>query len=369
MPKADTADIVIVGGGVIGLSIARALGTRASRDILLLERSSLGAEASFAAAGMLAPQAEADNSDPFFTLACRSRDMYKDFCSALLEETGIDVELDTTGTLYLALNEKDVKENEERYRWQTRAGLPVDKLTAAAARQLEPCISEDVHMALRFPQDGQVENRRLVSALTASAQKHGVRIETSVTVQSIRCTGDRVAGVETSRGFVDTRNIIVAAGAWTSFLSPDKALPQIRIEPIRGQMICFDCKPPIAQHVIYTRRGYLVPRRDGRLLAGSTSEASGFDKRVTAAGMHSILSAALEISSRTAQLSFTDSWAGLPPRAPDGLPVLGPCAEIRGLFYATGHYRNGILLAPITGELIAQAITESSVSTLMEPFS
>lgn len=367
--RADAAGIVIVGGGIIGLAIARALAIRGTKDILLLERGNLGAEASFAAAGMLAPQAEANSCDPFFTLACRSRDMYSDFASALLEETGVDVELDATGTLYLAFSEKDLTEIEERYLWQTRAGLAVDKLTAAEARRLEPAISEDVTMALRFPHDIQVENRRLITALTATAQKHGVRIETSVTVESICFAGDRVAGVRTASGKVDACNIILAAGAWTSCLSADKALPQIRIEPVRGQMICIDCNPPIARHVIYSRRGYLVPRRDGRLLAGSTSEASGFDKRITAAGINSILSAGLEISPRIAQLSLLDCWAGLRPRAADSLPVIGPCAEIEGLYYATGHYRNGILLAPITGELVARAITESSVSTLLEPFS
>jgi len=369
MPKPEAAEIVIVGGGVIGLSIARALAIRGIRDVLLLERGSLGAEASFAAAGMLAPQAEADTQDCFLTLACRSRDIYEDFASALLEESGVDVELETTGTLYLAFDEEGVKENEERYRWQTRAGLPVDKLTAADARRLEPCVSEDVVAALRFPRDMQVENRRLVSALTISAQKQGVKLRTGVTVQSICFSGERVTGLETSCGLVNTRNIVVAAGAWTSFLKADKALPQIRIEPVRGQMLCFECNPPITRHVIYSRRGYVVPRRDGRLLAGSTSEATGFDKRVTAAGINSILSSALEIAPQIAQLPFVDCWAGLRPRAPDGLPVLGACAEIKGLFYATGHHRNGILLAPITGELLAEAITESTVTAVMAPFS
>jgi glycine oxidase len=139
-------------------------------------------------------------------------------------------------------------------------------------------------------------------------------------------------------------------------MSPDSALPALSIEPVRGQMLCFDSNPAICSHVIYSPRAYVVPRRDGRLLAGSTTEHAGFDNRVTAEGVGSIHSAAMEISPRIGTLPLKETWAGLRPRTPDGLPVLGAYAEIEGLFYATGHYRNGILLAPITGELIADAV-------------
>jgi glycine oxidase len=148
-----------------------------------------------------------------------------------------------------------------------------------------------------------------------------------------------------------------------------KSLPSFGIEPVRGQMLCFEANPQIARHVIYSPRGYLVPRRDGRLLAGSTTEHAGFDRRVTADGVRSILSAALEISDRVGALPLQASWAGLRPRAADGLPVLGPYAEIDGLFYATGHYRNGILLAPITGELIAGAVVDKMNPTVLNIFS
>src|SRR6266851_1743745 len=161
----ETADVVVVGGGVIGLVIARALSLRGLHDVLLIERNSLGAEASFAAAGMLAPQAEADCADEFFYLACESRDMYPAFAASLREESGIDVELEPTGTLYLAFTEHDVNEVEKRYQWQSEAGLAVERLTAGAARSLEPAISEKIRGALKFPLDMQVENRRLINAL------------------------------------------------------------------------------------------------------------------------------------------------------------------------------------------------------------
>lgn len=368
-----TADVVIIGGGVIGLTIAHALTLRGVSDVLLVERARLGKEASAAAAGMLAPQAEANEADDFFNLCCLSRDMYPTFVAALREETGIDSELDRTGTLYLAFTEHDQSELEHRYDWQVRAELAVQKLTSTEARTLEPCISERVRGALKFPNDIQVENRRLLSALIAANEKFGVRLMTATTVESIRINRGRIEGAETSRGFVSTGKIVVSGGAWSSFIKIRNAdSPNPRIEPVKGQMVCFDSTdstPNLARHVIYSPRGYLVPRRDGRVLAGSTTEHAGFDKEVTALGVHSILSNALEISPRISDLPLIGFWAGLRPRAHDSLPVLGSGEEIRGLMFATGHYRNGILLAPITGELIADAIVDNVISPDLRAFS
>jgi glycine oxidase len=170
----ETANVAIIGGGVIGLAVARALALRGVRDVLLIERTSLGAESSSAAAGMLAPQAEANRPHEFFYLTCQSRDMYPTFAAALLEETGIDIQLDTTGTLYLAFTEHDEDELEQRYVWQEKAGVPIEKLGGDAARKLEPSICEDVRAALRFPLDTQVENRRLISALAVANERLGV---------------------------------------------------------------------------------------------------------------------------------------------------------------------------------------------------
>ena len=213
----QASEVVVIGGGVIGLSIARALALRGVRDVLLIERAKLGAEASSAAAGMLAPQIEADSIDDFFDLACRSRDLYPDFARALLEETGVDVELDTTGTLYLALTEHDLRELDDRLAWQTRAGLLVEKLSAAQTLELEPCITARVLGALRFPHDMQVENRRLLSALANSIQKHGINVRTETIVNSLLIERGRINGVETSSGFVRCSTVVVAAGTWTSF--------------------------------------------------------------------------------------------------------------------------------------------------------
>ena len=364
------AEVVIIGGGVIGLTIARALAQRGVRDLMLIERGRPGAEASWAAGGILAPQVEVDRHDEFFQLACASRDLYPDFAASLKEETGVDVELDTTGTLCLGVTPKDEAELRHRYEWQQGEGLEIEWLKGDEARRVEPCVSANVSCALRFPNDFQVENRRLIGALVRANEELGVQFVTGSNVNAIRIEHQRVRGVETSYDFVATPIVIVAAGAWASLIkSPDAKLPPIKIEPVRGQMICFAAQPEITSHVLYSSRGYLVPRRDGRLLAGSTAEYVGFDKSTTVAGIDAIKSMALEIAPETAGLSMIDSWAGFRPRAKDGLPVLGSCSGMEGLFYATGHYRNGILLAPITGKVIADAIVDGVVPDHLRAFS
>lgn len=360
----ERADVAVVGGGVAGLAAARELARR-GLGVAVLEDGRAGS-ASRAAAGMLAPQAEADYPDDFFALLCASRDMYTAFAAALSEESGLRVELDQTGTLYLALDDEDVEEAERRFAWQSRAGLEVERLTAEEARALEPNISPDVRMALRFPRDWQVESRRLTVALDAAAEAQGVRIIRAVEAQGVRVQGGRVAGVVTSAGELEAGAVVFAAGAWTSALHKfsDDGNPFLnddpRIEPVRGQILCYqqrDARTPLVRHVVYGTRGYLVPRSGGRLLAGSTTEPGVYDCRVTEEGTRSIAARAAELAPAVAALEVADSWAGLRPCARDRLPVLGESADVRGLFYAAGFYRNGILLAPAAGEIVADLVT------------
>ncbi|HEX8137305.1 MAG TPA: glycine oxidase ThiO [Pyrinomonadaceae bacterium] len=367
---AGWADAVIVGGGVIGLSIARALAGRRVGRVLLIERGRVGAGSSRAAAGMLAAQAEANAADDFLRLTCASRDLYPSFADALLEETGLSIELERTGTLYLAFTEEDEAEIASRHEWQKRAGLNVEALTVDEVRHREPNVSPEVRRALSFPQDVQVENRRLVAALAVSLERAGVQLVTGVSVLSLMVERGRVTGVETSRGKLSSPVVVLAGGAWTSFIEHGAAGPMpFRVEPVRGQMLCFESNPRAFRHVIYSPRGYLVPRLDGRLLAGSTTEHAGFDASVTGGGVHTISKHALEIGPIVGRLPLQDAWAGLRPRATlDDLPVLGGSAEVGGLYYATAHYRNGILLAPLTGELIADEITTEKRPPLLEAF-
>ncbi len=372
--ETTAADVVVVGGGVIGLAVARALAKRRVR-VTLIERGELGMESSRAAGGMLAPQAEADRADAFFELACASREMYPAFADSLREETGIDVELERTGTLYLAFTEADERAIAHRYHWQKNASLMVERLTSEEARMLEPCIAPHVRAALRFPLDVQIENRQLVKALAASIEKLGVRLLTHTEVEALRIERGRVEGVETSRGFVAASAVVIAGGAWSSLIEARSntsscEIFSIQIKPVRGQMLCFKAEQTIARHILYSPRGYLVPRRDQRVLAGSTTEDVGFDKRVTQEGTRAIMAHAIEIAPIALdRLQLIDAWAGLRPRAEDEHPVIGAAIDVGNLFYATGHYRNGILLAPITGELIADLITEKVTPPELRAFS
>ena len=370
--QTSAPDVLIIGGGVIGLAIAHALARRGVQDLTVIEKNEFGREASWAAGGILAPQVEADSDNDFFLLACASRDLYRDFAETLQIETGIDVQLDTTGTLYVAFSEEEEVELRTRFAWQREQGLAVEWLDRDAARKLEPRLSEQVRCALRFPNDFQVENRRLVEALLTANERLGVRLHSDCEAKALKIEDGRVAGVETSQGIISAHCVVLAAGAWSSSLTSLNSavtLPRLEVEPVRGQMLCFNPAERLARHVIYSSRGYLVPRRDGRLLAGSTTESVGFEKRVTNDGINSIKSMAVEIAPAVESLTEVDSWAGFRPRAKDGLPVLGPTRHLAGLFYATGHYRNGILLAPITGELLAEAILSGTPPALLSPFS
>lgn len=362
------ANVLIIGGGVIGLTIARALAQRGVTNITITEKNEFGLEASWAAGGILAPQVETDKVDDFFRIACASRDLYPSFAESLQVETGIDVQLDTTGTLFVAFTENEEAELRSRFEWQRSQGLAVEFLERAAAHELEPCLAAPVRCALRFPNDYQVENRRLVQALLVANERLGVRLRRGCEAFTLEIKNRRVAGVETSQGFISAVSIVLAAGAWSSSINCTKSLPPIDVKPVRGQMLCFEPPQRLARHVIYSARGYLIPRSDGRVLAGSTTEEAGFEKRITDEGVKAIKSLAVEITPALKSLAVIDSWAGFRPRAKDGLPILGPIRDFSGLFYATGHYRNGILLAPITGELIAEAILSGASPPLLSPF-
>ena len=377
-------EVLIIGGGVIGLSIARELSKKGVKKIEILEKNSVcGMEASDAAAGMLAPQPEADRADDFFHFCQASRDLYPDFARELFEETGVDIELDRTGTLYLAFTEKDAEELEKRFVWQKKTNLNVEKLSAREILKIEPNVSPDVLFGLRFPMDWQVENRRLVEALGKSLPKQKGSIERpfnadgslSGTAKKLLFEKNRVVGVETEHGEIFARVVIIASGAWTSLIKDEfNLLSSIKVKPIRGQMIAFkeDCASNnyvrLFRHVIYSSRGYVVPRKDYRILVGATVEDVGFENRTTGAGAAVLLNTAFEISPLFKNLSLKNSWSGLRPFAADGLPILGAFPDIENLFVATAHYRNGILLAPLTAKILANEVVGDSTSEYLKTF-
>lgn len=368
MANINPIDVLIIGGGVIGLSIARELYKQGVRRIVLIEKGVCGEESSWAAAGMLGPQAEANETGAFFDMTVESRGLYPDLAAQLLEETGIDVELDRSGTLYLAFTDEDVAEVHERFRWQRKAGLAVEHLSAEAARQAEPFISPDIRGALFFPNDWQVENRKLLAALRRYAELNGIEILENTNVEKLIVDGGRVTGAVTAAGRIAAGQTVLATGSWTSLIKLGDLEMPVRVEPVRGQIIAFQTAKRLFRRVVYSRRGYIVPRVDGRILAGSTSENVGFDKSMTDEAASRLREMASEIAPGTASLEIAGRWSGLRPHAMDGLPILGSLEGIDGLFIATAHYRNGILLAPLTAKLVADNLVSGADSEYLRSF-
>jgi glycine oxidase len=367
----EQTDVVVIGAGVIGCAVAWRLG-QAGMRVVVVERGRVGGEASHAAAGMLAPLAEAEREDEFFNLTAASLATYAGFARELKASSGVDVEYRDEGTLCLALTENDEEELERRWRRLHEAGLNVRRLNAGCALKLEPLLNQTLRFALKFPGDHQVDNRRLMTALHGAARNAGIEFLTHTEARELLTENvagrSRVSGVLTARGEIHTRTVVIAAGSWSSLLRCDEA-QRFEVEPARGQMAALEMPAPAARHVIYSRRGYLVPKLGGYLIAGSTTERVGYDKRVTAGGMASVINNAIEIMPCVAGQAVIETWAGLRPRAPDDLPILGPDPRVEGLIYATGHYRNGILLAPITARAIGELVVKGESSVDLAPFS
>jgi glycine oxidase len=369
----EQVDVVVIGGGVIGCATAWRLAQAGVRTIVV-ERGELGSEASTAAAGLLSPLAEAERADDFFRLCVASRALYPDFALELRETTGVDVEYRTEGTLYLSLSDDDDEELERRLAWQ-RASLPggsrIERLRLNDVLALEPLVSKKTRWALKFPDDNQIDNRRLMLALPAAARAAGVRFMTHTEVRSVSVEQNRVTGVMTTFGELKAPRVILAAGSWSSLITAGdgRSLPGLDVVPVRGQMVALEMPNPAVQHVIYSSGAYIVPRLSGYLIAGSTLERVGYDKRLTGGGLASVIERTVRMMPALSDAAIAESWAGLRPCTPDELPILGFDPQIEGLIYATGHYRNGILLAPITAQVIAELTIKGETSTDLAPFS
>lgn len=361
-------EVLIIGGGVIGLSIARELNKNGVVRITVVDRRATGAEASWAAAGMLAPNIETDTSEDFHRFGTEALDMYPDFADELFAETGVDIELDRSGTLCLAFNESESTELAETFRRQKLRDVPVEYLSGDDVRRLEPLVSRSAHDALLYPADWQVENRKLMSALRTFAERSGVRIVENLDVSELIVDGAKVLGVKTAVGEMRADITILATGAWTSLIKIGDAFIPGSVKPIRGQMISFESEARRISRVIYSPRGYVVPRADGRVLVGATVEDVGFDKSVTTEGIESLRMAGGEIIPRLGDLEITEQWAGLRPFAADGLPILGDIPGYRNGLIATAHYRNGILLAPKTAEIVTKKIVDKVESPYFPSF-
>jgi glycine oxidase len=342
-----TVDAAIVGGGVAGAACALRL-SQAGLSVAVVERGEPGLESSWAAAGILGAQMESPGPGPLLQLCLASRALHGALAEELLELTGIDVGYRKSGVLELAFAARDEEEQRARHAWQTAAGLLVQRLSAHQCRERGG--SPRARSGLFFPDDGRVDNRLLARALWKAAERAGARF-VRADARAVLVRGDQVAGVELSQGRVDAPRVVVAAGAWSALL-PGARIAAGAVRPVRGQMIALGIAPPF-QAVIRGAAGYAVPRGSDRVIVGATVEEVGFDKSLTAEGIGRMRELADLLSPSLAEAPIVEEWAGLRPGSADGLPLLGlPVAGPRGLAVATGHYRNGILLAPITGELV-----------------
>ncbi|MFL6214754.1 MAG: glycine oxidase ThiO [Blastocatellia bacterium] len=358
-------DVLIIGGGVIGCAVALRL-AHEGLQVAVTERGRVGCEASRAAAGMLSPQAEASEPGPFLDLCLRSRVMYRDFAERLKDASGIDIEYRDDGTLCIAMAGEDPNQIARWTSWQKAAALPLEELSAGDLHALEPYLSESTARGVFIPGDHQVENRRLMDALDAAIRNAGVEVIEGAEVARLIIERDRAVGIVCNDQTIYAGAVVVAAGSWSSRLLQPAGL-RVRVTPARGQMIALRGAAARLRHVLHSSRAYIVPRNDGRVVVGATVEYVGFNKAVTAAGVRSLLDAAIEIVPRLADCEIVEAWAGFRPDTEDHLPVIGPC-EIANLWLATGHFRNGILLAPITAELLARCITQQTVPDELRPF-
>ena len=360
------SDTVIIGGGAIGLSLAYQLALEKA-SVTVLEKGQMGQEASTAGAGILSPQAEMDQMSPLTELCVASRNLYSDFVQEFISRTGVHIEFSKPGLLYVALSEEEQIELEKRYQWQRKTGLAVQRLARQEVLQVENELGPEVRSALFFPEEAYVDNVKLLEALIIACGLLRVRLVTGCQAISLWSEGQRVKGVDTNLGMWPAEKVIIAAGSWSSMINIP--LPyKVPITPARGQLVAVKSPTLFLNHVIYSAKGYLVPRRDGRVFLGSTVEWVGYNKNVTLEGLHHIISGALAIFPGMKSLALSSCWAGLRPYCEDGAPVLGS-TEIEGLFFATGHFRNGLLLAPITAKLMTDLIITGRLPRLLESFS
>ncbi len=358
-------DVAVAGAGLIGLAIAFELAGRGA-TVRVYDRAEPGRAASWAAAGMLAPFSESTGDDALEALCAASLAEYPAFVERVRDRSGVDPRLHLDGTVHTAFDDAELAAFAARSGELARRGVASEMLDRSQTLAAEPWIGAGVRGAMLVPAEGHVDNRRLGRALAAACRELGVSIARTQSLR-VECDARRVLGVRSDDGFTPAAAVINACGAWAGSLDgvPETARP--KVEPVKGQMLALEMPVGFVRRVTRVPGAYLVPRDDGRLLVGATVERTGFDARVTAQGVHALLDAVVAAAPSLGAFSISETWAGLRPGSRDGRPFLGQTA-VRGLFVASGHYRNGILLAPATARLIAGAV-EGRDGRELAPFS
>jgi glycine oxidase len=358
-------DVAIAGGGVIGGAIALEL-ARAGMRVGLFDRQQPGQEASWASAGILSPAPENPATVAMVPLGKTSLSLYPEFIAQVEEISGKSAGFRAKGTLEALFSHDTKAELSTIIALHHGLGLKAEPLRAEDARELEPALSEDMEAAVLRPDECSVDNRALTSAVLDAAQRSGAEISSGNGAKAIWREGDRCRGLILQNEKVEAKWTIIAAGSFSAAIEGVAVYAPVR--PAKGQMVALRSEDVEIERVLWSEHVYLVPRNDGRILAGATVEYVGFDKRTTAGGIEKILSAAIELAPSLANARIEETWAGLRPDTPDHLPILG-VTDLDGLLMATGHFRSGILLTPITARLIREWITEQRVSMDWDRFS
>jgi glycine oxidase len=360
------SDVLIIGAGAAGLSVALAVARRGG-SVTVLDRTGPGAGASSTAAGVLGVQGEIEADCPLGRLCVASLRRYPAWAADLTARTGIDVGLRASGGLWIAFDAAEVDGAAARAAWAAPLGMPVDRIDAAAARAIEPALAPDIAGAARFAGDARLDPPALVKALQVAAAREGVAIRAGALARRVLVEDGAAAGVLLEDGAVVRAGaVVLAAGTWSGLVE-GAGLPATAVWPSRGQIVELLTEPPLLGSIVYAPGCYLSPRDDGRVLIGSTLERVGFRPGVTAGAVQALLAAAIRAVPALAEASVNRTWSCFRPATPDELPLLGP-SPIARLFLATGHFRNGIVLAPITGEILAAAIAGDPPPVDVAPF-
>lgn len=360
--KVSSWEVVVIGGGVIGAACARAAAVRGLR-VAVCEPGPTRAAASAASAGMLAAQVE-PTDDWLRPFGVRGRDLYEALAPALRESTGIDVGFWRAGIVSVALDYRSAEQLSEAVARQRQAGLRCDWLEPADVADRYPGAAPGCHGALFAPEDGAVDAAALTRALLADARRLGATV-TRTRVQRIVTAKGRVTGVATGDATLSAAHVVIAAGAWSAQIG---GLPRpLPIEPVRGQMAAAPWPAGTPPTILYSDQGYVLAR-GGEALMGSTMEHAGFSSRVTKAGIAGIMGTVAHLLPALTARPPARTWAGLRPMTPDGQPIVGPDPDIAGLWYATGHGRNGVLLAALTGDIVGNLLTSEAMDLDLAPF-
>jgi glycine oxidase len=358
---ANSPDILIIGGGVVGLTVAYVFAREGLR-VTVVDRKEFGQEASWAGAGIIPPGDPQHAVSPFDRLRSLSSVQFPGLSAELRELTGINNGYVRCGGLEFAAEENGGRPEEWR-----GAGIEVQAVTEARTRELEPALAPGLGAAYRLPQLAQVRNPRHLKALIAACDRLKVKLCPHAPVQALLAQGKRIQGVRGAQDTFQADVYIVATGAWTDPLLAGIGR-RLDIRPVRGQIALLNPSAPLFRHVLLWGDHYLVPRQDGRVLAGSTEEHVGYDTRTTAAAQRDLLALACRLVPDLAQAALERSWAGLRPGSPDGLPFLGPVPGYDNLFVAAGHFRAGIQLSPGTAQLLKEMILGRPLTVPAEPF-